>query len=233
MQVIQGAVGANAANAASDVALVQALLMRIAVAGATKPLLTRYDGDCGAKTEQAIADFQTHFVFVSASKHQSVANPGATAGQIKPGDASWTALLREQPAQAAELRVLPGGKIVYEAASDGELQARIAAVGGMGFTTEFRQKVLTCIRRMHALHGIAVGVCREGDRRDFQQQYAILMKGDGSTHAGPGERNHNFGMAADLGFAGLRWLHPEGMAEQVVAATTHTGHAVAGVLARR
>jgi hypothetical protein len=120
-----------------------------------------------------------------------------------------------------------------EAASDGELQAWITAVGGMSFTTEFRQKVLACVRRMHALHEIAVGVCREGDRRDFQQQDAILMKSDGLTHAGPGQSKHNFGMAADLGFAGLRWLHPEGTPEQVVAAATHTGHGLAGVLARR
>jgi hypothetical protein len=66
---------------------------------------------------------------------------------------------------------------------------------------------------MHQLHGIAVGVCPQGDRRSFQAQYALLTQGTGVTNAGPGESNHNFGMATDLGFAGLRWLKPNGQAD--------------------
>jgi hypothetical protein len=63
---------------------------------------------------------------------------------------------------------------------------------------------------MHVLHGIAIGVCRQGDRRTFQSQYDLLTSGRGVTNAGPGESNHNFGMAVDLGFAGLRWIRSNG-----------------------
>ena len=108
------------------------------------------------------------------------------------------------------MRVLAGGKTVYLAATVAQLQTRIAAAHSLTFATAFRTKVIACLNRMHALYGIAVGVCPQGDRRTFQAQYDLLMRPDPVTNAGPGESNHNFGMAADLGFAGLRWLKNDG-----------------------
>lgn len=80
----------------------------------------------------------------------------------------------------------------------------------MTFTQAFQFKVRACISQMHALYGIAVGVCPKGDRRNFQTQYDLWLQGPGITGAGPGESNHNYGMAADMGFKGLAWLHPDG-----------------------
>jgi len=108
------------------------------------------------------------------------------------------------------MRVLAGGKTVYVAATAGQLQAKITAANALTFTLAFRTKVIACINRMHALHGIAIGVCDKGDRRSFQTQYALLTGGEHVTDAGPGESNHNFGMAVDLGFEGLRWLQSNG-----------------------
>ena len=129
---------------------------------------------------------------------------------MRPGDATWAKLLAKLPAAFADLRALPGGKIVVLPASGAKLQSRLGAVTAMTFAPAFRTKVQACLRRLHQLHGIAVGECPQGDRRTFQAQYALLAQGTGVTNAGPGESNHNFGMATDIGFAGLRWLRPAG-----------------------
>jgi hypothetical protein len=70
--------------------------------------------------------------------------------------------------------------------------------------------VVTLLNRIHQRYGIAIGVCREGDRRTFQTQYELLTSGRNVTHAGPGESNHNFGQGVDLGFEALRWLRRNG-----------------------
>lgn len=214
MQALGGSVGEKGANAISDVALLQAILLKTQrVATATSPAgsyLASYDGICGDKTKAAIRAFQTDHVFVSSDGTQSAAKPNATAGLVAPNDATWTKLLEKLAADFADMRVLAGGKAVYVAATPVQLQARTAAANALTFAPAFRTKVLACIDRMHALHGIAIGVCRQGDRRDFQTQYDLLTSGRGVTNAGPGESNHNFGMAVDLGFEGLRWLQGNG-----------------------
>ena len=215
MQLISGAIGETAANAIHDVALVQAILMkttRAAASGrAAAPYLASYDGVCGNGTINAIKAFQTDHVFVSTATQQSVPNPNATAGQVKPGDATWTQMLAKVATDFANLGVLTSGKIVYVQATDAERLAKIAAVGTLTFTAAFGTKVRACINQMYALHGIAIGVCVDGDRRAFQRQYELLQRVPSVTNAGPGESNHNFGMATDIGFAGLRWLHTDGV----------------------
>ncbi len=221
MQLISGPVGDGCANTnKSDVALVQAILVKTPCAATPKtparPYLASYDGDCGKHTKDAIRAFQDDHVFVAPDGLSCLDNPLATAGLVKPNDATWRKLLEKVPAEFADLRVLSGGKTVYVAATAAQLQSKIAAVNSLTFAPTFRPKVVACINRVHALHGIAVGVCvgggpeSRGDRRTFQEQYDILMKATGATHAGPGESPHNFGMAVDLGFQGLRWLHSNG-----------------------
>jgi hypothetical protein len=50
-------------------------------------------------------------------------------------------------------------------------------------------------------------VTDSGWRRSFAEQAALNPK---STKAGPGESNHNFGRAVDLGFSDLRWVQGNG-----------------------
>lgn len=206
MQTITASVGENGTNTISDVALVQAILLKTTrVATPANPAteyLSAYDGVCGASTKSAIRAFQLD--------HAGAANPNATAGLVKPGDATWTRLLEKVNRDFSDMRVLAGGKTVYLAATAAQLQKSIAAANRLTFTPVFRTKVIACMNRMHALHGIAVGVCPNGARRTFQGQYDLLTSGRGVTHAGPGESNHNFGMAVDLGFADLRWLKSDG-----------------------
>ncbi len=214
MQLITGSVGEGGTNEKHDVALVQAILLKTTRAAAPVPssgtYLATYDGIYGKDTLAAIRSFQNDHVFVSAQLKQSVGNPNATAGLVVPNDATWTELLLKVPAEFSDLRVLTDGKTVYVAATDSQRDAMLAAVGGLTFAFEFRTRVVACINQMHALHGIAVGVCRDGDRRTFQTQYDLFTSGRGVTNAGPGESNHNFGMASDIGFAGLRWLRSNG-----------------------
>lgn len=214
MQIITNSVGENGNNNISDVALVQAILVKTQRPATnttpSAPFLASYDGVSGNGTISAIRDFQNHHVFVSPNGQQSAPNPNATAGLVRPNDATWAKLVEMVPAAFSDMRVLAGGKTVYVAATAAQLQAKIAAANALTFTQAFRTKVIACINRMHSLHGIAIGVCRQGDRRTFQTQYDLLTSGRNVTRAGPGESNHNFGMAVDLGFEGLRWLQRNG-----------------------
>jgi len=214
MQSITGTVGDGATNHPSDVALVQAILLKTVRPNApgrlATPYLASYDGVCGPVTATAIRNFQTDFVFVSRAGNASVPTPNATAGRVLPGDATWTKLLAQVAPEFVNLRVLPGGRLVYVEASAQELQAKLMALMPLTFAPLFSVTVRNCINAMHRVHGLAIGVCPQGDRRTFQAQYALLMGGRNVTQAGPGESNHNFGMAADVGFAGLRWLHANG-----------------------
>jgi hypothetical protein len=213
MQLISGSVGERGTNAVHDAALVQAILVKTQRAASgvrpAAPYLASYDGVAGTATANAIKAFQADHVFVSANGQQAP-KPRATLGQVLPNDATWEKLLQKVPAAFADMRVLTGGKTVYVAATAAQLQAKLAAVGNLTFTTAFRQKVTACINLMHTRHGIAIGVCPQGDRRTFQAQYVLRTSGRGVTNAGPGESNHNFGMACDLGFKGLRWLRANG-----------------------
>lgn len=206
MQAITGTVGDGGANNASDAALVQAILVKTqrgaAVGRAAGPYLASYDGVAGPATAAAIRAFQVD--------HVTMSDPRATDGQVGPGDATWTAMLAQVPAEFSDLRVLPGGRTVYVQATAAQLAAKTAAAAGMTFTPAFRGSVNSTINRMHSQHGIAIGVCPQGDRRTFQTQYDLRTSGRNVTNAGPGESNHNFGMAADLGFQGLRWLRADG-----------------------
>lgn len=214
MQLISASVGENATNTVSDVALVQAILLKTTRTAAPNraagPYLASYDGAAGPATTAAIKAFQADHLMVLNAAKQSVLAPSATLGQVKPSDATWAKLLTEVPAEFANLRVLSGGKIVYVQATAAELQGKISAANGLTFTATFRTKVIACINKMHADYGIAVGVCPKGDRRTFQAQFQIRRDTPANTKAGPGESNHNYGMATDIGFEGLRWLHANG-----------------------
>ncbi len=227
MQPLSGSVGAGGTNAVHDVALVQAILLkttRPASADGRRPAapyLASYDGTYGNATLLAIQAFQTD----NPPPRPPAARATAAAlpsGLIAPGDATWAALLLHVPAAFADMRVLPQGRTVYVAATAAQLQAKLALVAAMTFNGTFRTNAVACINRVHALHGIAMGVVPgTGDRRTFQTQYDLATSGRGVTGAGPGESNHNFGQAADFSFFGLRWLHADGT---VVANETASLH---------
>jgi hypothetical protein len=168
------------------------------------------DGVCGDRTVRAIQQFQSDQVFGDPVGNVSRPAPGVLPRLIAPGDTTWRKLTAGVPTGFEDLRVLRGSKTVYVAGTAAELSASIATVARLTFQPDFRAKVSEVIDRVYQGHGIVVRVCRDGDRRTFQTQYELLVSGRGVTSAGPGESNHNFGQAVDLGFEGLRWLKSDG-----------------------
>ena len=219
MQSLTGTVGEAGANARHDAALIQAILVhtqRPVNLDARRPTYLQggIDGTCGNNTKQAIRQFQTDQVFVSPSRNASQLVAGATPGRIAPGDVTWTKLVAAVQEPFKDLRVLNGSKTVYVAATSAQRVASIAAALNLTFQPVFRTNVIAVINRLYDTQGIACSVCRNGDRRTFQTQYDIYTSKEnidhGITNAGPGESNHNFGQAVDLGFKGLRWLRQNG-----------------------
>jgi hypothetical protein len=204
MQAIAGSVGDGGTNTGSDVALIQVMLMKVQQPAGRGPYLTSYDGASGAGTIAAIRQFKI-------DQNVEPQTPAAAVrGVIQPNDAAWRRLVAAVPQAFQGLRVLPAGRTVYLEATAQQRDAKIANAATYTFAPAFRVKVNRLINRMHAVHGIAIGVCPQGGRRNFQEQYELFTSGRGVTNAGPGESNHNFGMAADIGFAGLRWLRSDG-----------------------
>lgn len=214
MQNLSGTVGEHGANTRHDTALLQAILVLTRRPANLDPQRSKYlaaiDGDCGERTKGAIRQFQYDQVFVAPGGGRSQAVPGVTAGLISPNDVTWKKMTAAVPDGFTDLRVLNASKTVYVAATQAQRNARIADVGRLTFQPIFRRNVIALINGIYDRHGVAIGVCRAGDRRTFQTQYELLTSGRQVTNAGPGESNHNFGQAVDLGFENLRWLRRDG-----------------------
>ena len=225
VQNLSGSVGEKGTNAVHDVALVQAILVLAkrpaSVDPKTPQYLTSYDGGYGKKTKEAIENFQSDFVFVGPDGKSCEAVANATLGLISPGDATWTKLALAPPASLRDLRVLTSSKTVYVPGTVQELLASRLAVANATFEPGFRVKVVNLINRLYDCYGLVASVSRDGSRRTFQTQYDLLTSGREVTKAGPGESNHNFGQAVDLGFKDLRWLKCDG---SVVAGETSWFH---------
>ena len=214
MQPLRGTVGEGGVNARQDSALVQAMLVLTRRPSDLDPNRPRYlaviDGDCGDRTKRAIRQFQNDQVFVGPHRNTSAPVPGATAGRVVAGDPTWRQLLAAVPPEFGDLRVLEGSKTVYVAAMAADQAESINGISALTFQPTFRNQLVVLVGRIFNAYGIVCSVCRDGDRRTFQTQYDLLTSGRNVTHAGPGESNHNFGQAVDLGFRGLRWLRADG-----------------------
>lgn len=209
MQTIGKAVGEGQANAAADVTLIQAALVKIARPAAPgKPAsayLSSYDGAFGKSTAEAITAFQTD---------RKLAGANIAPGRVAPGDGTFQALASALPQEVSDLHVLPGAKTAYLGATQADLANGLTQAAGKTFTADFGPKVSATIRKMFADYAVALVIDPDGDHRSFQKQYDLRTSGRNVTHAGPGESNHNFGGAVDLGFKGLRWLKPDGTVVQ-------------------
>ena len=109
--------------------------------------------------------------------------------------------------------VIANSDIKYLAADQEEVQNDVAIIRKSESKEPLRSNAIKIVEGFYDRHKIAIGMIREGGRRTFQSQYDIRRLRPGSTGAGPGESNHNYGEAIDLGFKGLKWLHPNGDVE--------------------
>lgn len=225
MQYLSASVGDNASNSRHDAALVQALLVLsqrpLLLDSKRSHYLTVIDGDFGTNSRKALRQFQSDQVFVGPDGRSCIQVPGDTAGQVKPGDVTWRKLVAGAPTGYQDLRVLKNSSTVFVAATTAQASASASASAAMRFLPSFGSRVAEFIRSMQSRYGLGIQVCSKGDLRSFQTQYELLSGGGNVTHAGPGESNHNFGQAVDLGFNGLRWLHRDGKVEDKETSWLH------------
>ena len=226
MPEIIATVGEGGKNDASDVAIVQVMLLN-ALNEKNQPYLNSYDGECGKHTKDAIVAFQKDHVFLQRPGYTDAgAGLAAAVGTIKPGiinpgDETFKKLTDALPDDFNDLRALEGCSVVYLPGSDADLASSRSDLSSRTLDDHFAVKVGQLLDEMYEEYGIVLSVTKgrnaEGARRDFQTQYDLLFQLDENgkpvTHAGPGESNHNFGQAADVGFKGLRWLRADGSVE--------------------
>jgi peptidoglycan hydrolase-like protein with peptidoglycan-binding domain len=227
MPEISNSVGEGGRNETHDVALVQAMLRVL-----RKPLRHdpyyphRVSGRFDGNTRAAIRAFQ----------QDQGTSPPDPLGLVGVNSGTFTAMISELHAVNPDLdslRVLPGTRMVYLGASTAELEAslkevrdarrmgRSAPVGnsGEGLHPDFRAEVVRMIREVYRQHQIVLrGWGEFSFGRDFDGQLSRVETG--SSHAQPGEGNHNFGRAMDIGFKGLRWLKDDGTIGTVTSEDT-------------
>lgn len=206
MPDIKDSVGEGGANLTHDVALVQAMLRVVKNAKGGPYLGGVYDGVYGGQTKAAITSFQLDNKLAEASK----APPAGMdkLGLVKAASATLKKLSASLPAEYATMRIIPTTRTVYlegEAADAKANEVKIA--GDANLEPTFRQNVALLVNLMYVNHKIVLSIARGGGRRTFAEQAAIDPT---ATGAGPGESNHNFGQAVDIGFNGLKWLQGDG-----------------------
>jgi peptidoglycan hydrolase-like protein with peptidoglycan-binding domain len=206
MPNITNSVGEAGTNKVHDVALVQAML--VVVKNAKKqPYITSYDGIYGGQTRAAIINFQ---------KDQKVGAAKAGAGQDKlglvtAGGPTITKLNALLPAVYKDIRIIEDTKTVYWPGAATDAQKHQDGINNdPQLETAFRAKVAQLVQFMHTRHKIVLSLTPTGGLRTFQKQYELVTQPNPPTQAGPGESNHNFGMAVDIGFKGFKWMRSDG-----------------------
>jgi peptidoglycan hydrolase-like protein with peptidoglycan-binding domain len=213
-------VGEGGSNIPSDVAIVQ-LMLRLVKDAKQQPYFGgAYDGAYGSATKNAIVAFQTDTKLVPARPAANKAGtpapvPGPAgggqtaekAGIVAATSATFKQLAARIPAGYQEMRALPAAQTtIYLPAAQADVdQSKIAIVGDPQLDPAFRSRVGQLVEQMYAKHRIALWLTPTGSRRTFTQQAAEVQ-----TKAGPGESNHNFGRAVDIGFKGLVWVKGDG-----------------------
>jgi hypothetical protein len=165
-----------------------------------------YDGTFspGGATFKAIQAFQTD--------HKTLTGPPPeTSGKIDPNSRTFKKLVELLPATHKELMTIENLKFVYLPGTEGAKAVSEAQVNGESkFVADFKTPLAKLIRDFYAKYKIVLSVVQgSGSYRTFAQQRAI-MDSEGSTNAGPGESNHNWGNGADLGFKGFQWIGGSG-----------------------
>jgi peptidoglycan hydrolase-like protein with peptidoglycan-binding domain len=197
---------APAGNRKHDIALIQTML-RVVINTKTKKAYYPFtiDGTAGKGTNSAINDFQLAFSLAAKG------TPAAGAdklGIIAPDGPSFKKLVElaiTVNADFDDLRVLPDTKMVYLAMSDKDLADKLKLIDDSNLEDSFKKDVRALIQAMFDTHRIALaGWQKLSYRRSFADQHKVFAAG--TSNAGPGESNHQFGRALDVGYVGLRYL---------------------------
>jgi hypothetical protein len=234
MPDIKNSVGEGGTNSVHDVALVQAMLTVVKNAKSVA-YLRDYDGKYGPHTKTAIMDFQIDQGLIAkpaAASHAAGASgkgslavkggiaptagkpAGATAaagplekpGLVDKGSATLAKLVAALPVDLKDMMIIENTNTVYLPGEEADAKASAASINGTAdLDVAFRGKVAQLVNLMFSTHKIVLSVTGTGGHRTFQKQFETV-----TTHAGPGESNHNFGRAVDIGFNEFRWIKAGG-----------------------
>jgi hypothetical protein len=202
MPKLTGSVGEAATNKTHDVALVQAMLRVVKNAKGTSYLTSNYDGVYGKHTKGAIIAFQN-----DNSKTIAAGTKGKEKlGVVDAGKATISTLSAALPASHANMRIIPNTKTVYLEDTKANCTTSAHSIrADTQFENTFKTRLANLVDAMFKTHKIVLWVTPTGRRRTFAQQAAEVH-----TNAGPGESNHNFGRASDIGFKNLKWIRADG-----------------------
>jgi peptidoglycan hydrolase-like protein with peptidoglycan-binding domain len=211
MPDIKDSVGDTGTNNVHDVAMIQAILTVIKDAK-NNPYLPDYDGKPGPATTKAITAFQTD-QGLAAKPNAAVPDAGVTekAGLVAKGSTTLTKMVAALPADYKDMQIIEGTSTVYFPGDENDSKASQKAIlGKADLNLEFRTKVAKLVEQMYANNKIVLWVTDSGWKRTFDEQQKIATGGTGATGAGPGESNHNFGRAVDIGFNKFTFLKAGG-----------------------
>ena len=211
MPDIKDSVGDGGQNNVHDVALVQAMLTVIKDAK-NNPYLADYDGKPGPTTTNAIKLFQAdQSLLVKPGTGKPDAGTAEKEGLVAKGSATLGKMLADLPADYKEMRIIEGTSTVYFPGDENDSKASQKQIlGKADLNLAFRTKVAQLVDLMYTNHKIVLWVTNSGWKRTFDEQQKIATGGTGATGAGPGESNHNFGRAVDIGFNKFTWLRGGG-----------------------
>src|SRR5262245_20978795 len=217
MPDIKDSVGQAASNKSHDVALVQAMLRVVNNAKGQPYLAGNYDGIYGNQTKTAILQFQKE----QATASTPVPPPGGSGGAkldalgvVSPGGATIEKLSAMLPLDYKEIRATPGLRTVYWPDQKGAAEKSASTIeNDANLHPAFRVVIGQLVRLMYERHQIALTLTNTGGRRTFQKQYELVTEPKAPTQAGPGESNHNFGQAVDIGPQGWKWMPGDGPPE--------------------
>jgi len=200
----------NAQNKVHDVAIVQ-LMLRVVKRANNQPYLAgTYDGGIGPITRTAIKDFQDAHNLLTAPPGGNVTDQDTV---MMPGGETIKKLSDMLPNAYKKIRIVQNTRTVY---IEGNPQHKTQSIneinGDARLTVAFKQNVVQLINQMYTTHKIPLMLGGEGGGRSFANQFAVKQAAvaNGSRAANPGESNHNYGSAVDIGYRNLKWIAGNG-----------------------
>lgn len=211
MSEIQDSVGEGAKNHGHDVALVQAMLKVIKNPKGTSYLTSNYDGIYGKDTKGAITAFQQDNKIIPADPIQAVAMADKL-GFINKNGPTMAAINKLLPDSHKNVTIIANTKTVYLAGDAKEAAASALSLrADNNLDPNFRSNVAQLVDEMYKTHKIVLTTTSDGRRRSFAEQAPIVPP---NSYSGPGESNHQYGRAVDIGFRNLRWIKGDGTVYQ-------------------
>lgn len=210
MPDIKDAVGDGGTNAVHDVAMVQLMLRVVKDAKNTPYFGTDYTGVYDNALKNAIIAFQKDQKLLpvapaAGGKVGAVAEKQGLIAKNSQTQAKLNALL---PAKYATAIIIENTKTIYLAMDEAIAKASSMTLKGKAdLDLAFRGNVATLVTQMFQKHKIALTIPASGWNRTFADQANIPPA---KTGAGPGESNHNYGKAVDIGFDKLQWVKGNG-----------------------